>query len=37
MACKEGLFDAVELMQNNKVKAFSINFNAHYVIGMTHF
>ena len=37
VACKEGQFDVVELMQNNKFKAFSINLNAHYVIGTTHY
>ena len=37
MACKEGQFDVVELMQNNKFKAFRINLNAHYVIGTTHY
>ena len=28
MAFKEGQFDVVELMVNNKFKAFSINLNA---------
>ena len=37
MACKEGQFDVVELMLNNKVKAFGINLNARHMNGMTHF
>ena len=37
MARKEGQFDVVELMLNNKVKVFSINLNAQLVIGMTHY
>ena len=37
MACKEGQFDVVELMVNDKFKAFSINLNAQLVIGMTPF
>ena len=36
MDCKEGQFDFVELMLN-QFKAFSINSNAQYVNGMTHF
>ena len=35
MAGKEGQFDVVELMLNNKFKAFSINLNAQYSNGMT--
>ena len=37
MACKEGQFDVVELMVNDQFKTFSINWNAHYVNGMTPF
>ena len=33
MVCKGGQFDVVELMLNT----FSINLNALYVIGMTHY
>ena len=35
MACKEGQFDVVELM-NNQFKAFSINLIIRDVNGMTH-
>ena len=35
MACKEGQFDVVELMVNDKFKTFSINLNAQHVNGMT--
>ena len=38
MACKEGQFDVVELMVNDQfLRLFSINLNAHYVNGMTIF
>ena len=37
MDCKEGLFDIVEQMVTNHLKDFSINSNAKYVYGMTHF
>ena len=37
MACKEGQFDAVELMLNDQFKTFSINLNAQHINGMTHF
>ena len=37
MAYKEGKFDAVQLIVNNKFKAFSINLNAQHVNGMTPF
>ena len=37
MACKEGQFDVVELMANNKFKTFSINLNTQHVNGMTPF
>ena len=37
MACKEGQFDVVELIENNQFKAFSINLNARHVNGMTPF
>ena len=37
MACKEGQFDAVKLMVNDQFNTFSINLNAQYVNGMTHF
>ena len=37
MACKEGQFNVVELMVNDKVKTFSINLNAQHEIGMTPF
>ena len=35
MACKEGQFDAVEVMVNDQFKTFSINLNAQHVNGMT--
>ena len=38
MACKQGPFEAVELVVNNQFqKAFSINLNAHHVNEMTPF
>ena len=37
MACKEGQFDAIELMINDQFKTFSINLNAQHVNGMTPF
>ena len=37
MACKEGQFDVVELMVNDKFKTFSINPNAQHVNGMNPF
>ena len=37
MACKEGQFDVVELMVNDKFQSFSINLNAQHVNGMTPF
>ena len=37
MACKKGQFDVVEMILNNHFNAFSINFNARHVNGMTHF
>ena len=37
MACKEGQFDAVEVMVNDQFKTFSINLNAQHVNGMTPF
>ena len=37
MVCKEGQFDVVELMVNDKFKIFSINLNAKHVNGMTPF
>ena len=37
MACKEGQFDVVELMVNDRFKTFSINLNAQHVNGMTPF
>ena len=37
MACKEGQFDVVEPMVNDKFKTFSINLNAQHVNGMTPF
>ena len=37
MACKEGQFDVVELMENGQFKTFSINLNAQRVNGMTSF
>ena len=37
MACKEGQFDAVELMLNDQFKTFSINLNAQHINGMTPF
>ena len=36
MACKEGQFDVVELV-NDQVKTFSINLNAQHVNRMTPF
>ena len=35
MACKEGQFDVVEMMENDRFKTFSINLNAQHVNGMT--
>ena len=35
VACKEGQFDALELMVNNQFKALSIKVNAQHVNGMT--
>ena len=37
MACKEGQFDVVELMENDQFKTFSIHLNAQHVNGMTLF
>ena len=37
MACKEGQFDIVELMVNDRFRTFSINLNAQHVNGMTPF
>ena len=37
MACKEGQFDAFELMVNDQFNTFSINLNAQHVSGMTPF
>ena len=37
MTCKEGQFDAVELMVNAQFKTYSINLNAQHVNGMTPF
>ena len=37
MAGKKGQFDVVEIMVNNKLKAFGIDLNAQHVNGMTHF
>ena len=37
MACKEGQFDVVELMENVQFKTFIINLNAQHVNGMTPF
>ena len=37
MACKEGQFDVVELMVNDRAKTFGINLNAQHVNGMTPF
>ena len=37
MACKEGQFDVVELMENDQFKTFSINLNAQHENGMTPF
>ena len=37
MVCKEGQFDAVELMINKQFEAFSINLNVQHLNGMTHF
>ena len=37
MVCKEGQFDVIELMVNDKLKIFSINLNAQHVNGMTTF
>ena len=36
MACKEGQFDVVELMVNNK-NGFGINLNVQHANGMTPF
>ena len=35
MACKEGQFDVVELMENDQFKTLSIDLNAQHVNGMT--
>ena len=37
MTCKEGQFNVVELMVDDRFKTFSINLNAQYVNGMTPF
>ena len=37
MACKEGQFDVVELMENDQFKTLSIDLNAQHVNGMTPF
>ena len=37
MSCKEGQFDVVELMVNDKCKTFSFNLNDQHVNGMTPF
>ena len=37
MACKEGPFDVVELMVNDRFEGFSINLNAQHVNRMTPF
>ena len=40
MACKEGQFDVVQLMENDQFKqfkTFSINLNTQHVNGMTPF
>ena len=37
MPCKEGQFDVVELIVNDKFKTFSINLNAQHLNGMTPF
>ena len=37
MACKEGQFDVVELMENDQFKTLSINLNAQHVNGITPF
>ena len=37
MASKEGQFDVVQLMVNDRSKTFGINLNAHHVNGMTPF
>ena len=37
MACKEGQFDVVELMDNDQFKTFSVNLNVQHVNGMTPF
>ena len=37
MTCKEGQFNVVELMVNDRFKTFSINLNVQYVNGMTPF
>ena len=37
MAFKEGQFDVVELMVNDKVKTFGTNLNAQHVNGTTPF
>ena len=34
MACKEGQFDIVQLMEIDQFKGLSINLNAHHVNGM---
>ena len=37
MACREGQFDGVELLVNDKCKAFRINLKPQHVNGMTPF
>ena len=37
MACKEGQFDVVELIVNDKFKTISINLNAQHLNGLTPF
>ena len=37
MACKDGQFYVVKLMNNHEFVSFGINLNAQYVNGVTHF
>ena len=37
MPCKEGQFNVVQLMENDKFKTLGINLNAQHVNGMTPF
>ena len=37
VTCKEGQFNVVELMVNDRFKTFSINLNVQHVNGMTPF